>query len=190
MMSRSSGSSNAATTAQNTDPNGAPSSGGARQGARPGARGTVTKIDGSDITVQTTDQSGTTSTTVVRTSSDTTYTKSVSGSISDLQAGDNVIVTGDSSNGSVTATSINDMGDMTFGRRANRNGGQPPADFSGAPPNFSGAPPNNGSFPDGNSGNFPTPPSGGQGQPGGFTIGQITSTKGRRSPSPASTVTR
>jgi Cu/Ag efflux protein CusF len=167
VVTRSSGSSSAATTSQTADPNGSTPSGG----ARPGARGTVTKLDGSDITVQTTDQSGATSTSVVRTSDDTTYTKSVSGSVSDLQAGDNVVVTGDSSNGSIVATSINDMGDMNVGRGADGNNGQPPADFSGAPAN-------NGDSSNGNGGSFPTPPSGAQGQGGNFTIGQITAVDG------------
>jgi len=171
MMTRSSGTSNAATTSSNADPNAAANGAPFAGGARPGARGEVTKLDGADITVQMTDQSGATSTVLVRTSADTAYTKSVSGSLSDLKVGDNIVVNGDSSNGPIVATSINDTGDSTFGRGANRNGGQPPSGFSGAPPNgFSGAPPNGGSF--------PTPPAGGQGQPGGFTIGQITDIQG------------
>jgi hypothetical protein len=170
MMSRSSGTSNAATSAS-ADANAAENATPFGGGARPGARGEVTKLDGSEITVETTDQSGSTSTVVVRTSADTTYTTSVSGALGDLKVGDNIVVNGDSSNGPIVATSINDTGDATFGRGANRNGGQPPSGFSGGPPNgFSGAPPNGGSF--------PTPPSGGQGQPGGFTIGQITDIQG------------
>ena len=170
MLSRSSSSSNAAaTTPQSSESSGAPFAGGARRGAR----GTVTKLDGSDITVQTTDQSGSTSTTVVRTSNNTTYTQSASGSIGDLKAGDNIVVTGNSSNGSVVATSIRDMGSMTFGRGGSRNGGNgnggPPTDFSGAPPNFSGAPPNNGNFP----GGAPEP-----GQAGNSTAGKITAIDG------------
>jgi Cu/Ag efflux protein CusF len=167
MMSRSSNSSSAATTPQNSDSSGAPSSGGPRGGARQGTRGTVTKIDGSDITVETTDQSGTKSTTVVRTSGDTTYTQSVSGSITDLKTGDSIVVTGQSSNGAVTATAINDTGSMTFGRR-NGNGN---GNSSGGPPNFSGAPPNGGNFPNGGQG-------GARGPGGNFTIGQIKAIDG------------
>ena len=176
MLSRSSGTSNAATTASNADANAAANATPFAGGARPGARGEVTKLDGSDITVQTTDQSGATSTVVVRTSTGTTYTTSVSGSLSDLKVGDNIVVNGDSSNGPIVATSINDTGDTTFGRGANGNGGQPPSGFSGAPPSgFSGAPPNGFSGAPPNGGSFP---SGGQGQPGGFTIGRITDIQG------------
>jgi len=161
-LSRSGGSNASATNAGTSS---TASNNAAPAGARNGTRGKVTKVDGSDITVDATDRNGTTSSVVVRTSADTTFTQSVSGTVSDVKAGDNVVVMGTDSSGTVAATSIMDSGDTAFaGRGGNGNGAQP-----GTPPS---------------DGNFTPPHSGANGRPGGgfagrgFHAGQVTAVNG------------
>jgi len=69
------------------------------------AFGTVTKIDGGTITISGFNGS----TTIVKTTSSTTVTKSVQGSFSDLKVGQNIRAVGTTgSDGTVAATSINE----------------------------------------------------------------------------------
>ena len=90
-------------------------------------------------------------------------------SVSDLQAGDNIIVMGASSNGSVTATSINDIGRHDVRPPCgNGNGGQPPSGFSGATELQRRATEQR-ELPESQHRDFPTPASGRPGQRGNFT---------------------
>ena len=118
--------------------NGGAAGGGPNAGgfARAGAIGTITKVDGNTVYVKT--QAGDTVT--VTTSSATTVTKSSKAKVSDLAAGEVVIVRGDTSNGATAATSItaSPAGSTPFG------GG-----FGGGP--FGGRDPNGGA-PNANSG--------------------------------------
>jgi len=76
-------------------------SGSGPQGGAP-TMGTVTAVNGSTITVQTTSGSSVT----VSTSASTTVLVTKAGSVSDLTVGEQIMVRGTSSNGTVTATSI------------------------------------------------------------------------------------
>jgi hypothetical protein len=118
--------------------NGGAAGGGPNAGrfARAGAIGTITKVDGNTVYVKT--QAG--GTVTVTTSSATTVTKSSKAKVSDLAAGEVVIVRGDTSNGTTAATSItaSPAGSTPFG------GG-----FGGGP--FGGRDPNGGA-PNANSG--------------------------------------
>ncbi|MEZ5179968.1 MAG: DUF5666 domain-containing protein [Acidimicrobiales bacterium] len=78
-----------------------------------GTTGTISAIDGSTITVEATAfGSSETTTMTVETSGDTTVTESVAGTVSDLAAGDNVVVMGATADGVVTAERIVDSGDV------------------------------------------------------------------------------
>lgn len=127
-----------------------------RRGGFPGAgaRGEVTAIDGLRLTVRATDAQGATSTVVVETSEATEVTESVAGEVSDLSAGDTVVVMGEDTSGVVTATSISVGGGMFGGGQI---GGQrrPGAAPSGAP----------------------QPPPDGR-RAGGFTAGEVVSIEG------------
>ena len=132
---------------------------GAGQGnpARRGTAGTLQSIDGSTLTVATFNRGaggGNSGTTTVITNGSTKFYKAVTGSFSDIKAGDRVTSTGtpDGTN-SVTATRITDTGTMTalggpggggggrrFGGNGNGNGAAPPSSL-----------PNGGTRPDPNS---------------------------------------
>ena len=129
-------------------PNGAGPNGAGRFNGRFGGRGTqgkITGITGTSLTLDSTDFSGTTSTMTVTTDADTKVTETVSGAVSDIAVGDNLIVVGTTDAGAVTATNIVDNGDQVAFR--GRAGANPPA------------------APDG-SGATPSPPNGAQGGPG------------------------
>jgi hypothetical protein len=102
----------------------------------------------------------------VVTNAKTTFSETVKGTVADLKRGDHVIVTGDTSGSSVSATNIVDNGDQELGF-ARRDQGAP--DGSG------------------NGNNLPTPPggNGGNGGKGGgffaggsFTAGTVTDVNG------------
>jgi hypothetical protein len=133
---------------------------GAGQGnpARRGTAGTLQSIDGSTLTVATFNRGAGGSnagggTTTVITNGSTKFSKAVTGSFSDIKAGDRVTAMGtpDGTN-SVTATRITDTGTMTgafgggggggrrFGGNGSGNGGAPPSSL-----------PNRGTSPDPNS---------------------------------------
>lgn len=76
--------------------------GGTTGGFGGGVTGQIVSMDASSITVKT--QNG--STEIVYFSSSTPITKEVSAASSDLATGDNVVIRGSSSNGTVTATNI------------------------------------------------------------------------------------
>lgn len=82
------------------------------------ATGTVKSVNESTFVVAS--SSGSTST--VTTSSSTTVTKQTAGTVSDLSVGEQVVVTGTTNNGVVTATSIREGAVGGFG---GRNGGGP-----------------------------------------------------------------
>ena len=147
------GSSSASTGAQ-----GAGNGAGQGNPARRGTAGTLQSIDGSTLTVATFNRAAggsNSGTTTVITNGSTKFYKAVTGSFSDIKAGDRVTATGtpDGTN-SVTATRITDTGTMTGagagggggGRRfggngtGNGNGGGPPSSL-----------PNGGTRPDPNS---------------------------------------
>jgi hypothetical protein len=84
--------------------------------------GTVTSNDGSTLKLST--PSG--STVTVTTTSSTTVSTVQQGSLSDLAAGQHVVVLGTTSNGTVTATSIRE-GAMDTGPGAAGGSGAPPS---------------------------------------------------------------
>ncbi len=160
----------------------------------PGASGTITKINGSTITVKADDGTET----KIVTNSDTTVTLSGDVKVNDIAVGDQLTVTGTVDGTNVTAERINDMGDVQVGQgrgQGGQNGQQdpngtgnftPPTDANGniigrgqggqngqqGGPN--GSMPNGGSLP--NGGSIPNGAPGGQG--GGMTAGQVTAVDG------------
>ncbi|MET0729166.1 MAG: DUF5666 domain-containing protein [Acidimicrobiales bacterium] len=163
----------------------------ARGGAGPGlgARGTITSIEGSTITVESEDPSGSSTTTTVETTADTTVTESIEGSLDDLDVGDRVVAVGeDGDDGGLVASTISEGDGAGFGQGPGGPAGgfepsadgelpegfEPPADGE-LPEGFE--PPADGEFPEG----FEPPegfdpsqgggPGGGQGVP---TAGEIT----------------
>jgi hypothetical protein len=157
-------SSTAAVTASadaSTDEAAANSSSNMPMGGR-GTSGTVASIDGSTLTVTSSQDD---STVTVETSDDTVVTEQVEGSLDDLAVGDTITVMGETADdGSVAATSVV-SGDDVGGFGGPGGGGQPPA---GAMPSGEMPTP-----PTGADGEMPTPPDGGQF--GGRTSGTITS---------------
>lgn len=146
----------------------ATSGGAGDQAGFPGGRGTagtITAIDGSTLTIEATARdSGDTSTVTVETTDETTVTESVEGSLADLAAGDNVVVTGTSADGTVIAERIVDSGDLeATGPGAGGRTGTPPEGM-GTPPEGMGTPPEG----------MGTPPEG-MGTP---TVGTIASIDG------------
>ena len=146
-----------------------------------GSAGTLTEVDGTVLTLESTDQSGAKTKITVKTTADTTFTESVEGTVSDLAKGDHVLVMGDTVDGVVSAQRVVDNGELALGGPGGpAAGGQPPAGGTdGGPP--AGGPPSDGSartMPDGSvpSG---TPPAGGSfGRPGSFTNGTISAIDG------------
>ncbi len=124
---------------------------GARPGNGSGGFGTIAGIDGSNLTVE--EQSGTT--TKVVTSSSTSITKSVSGTVDDIKVGDTVRVAGTGSSSRIAATRVTDDGKMSADAA---NQGRP------------GGPPLGGAF---NGRQAPGGPGGGAG--GGMTRGVVQS---------------
>lgn len=118
------------------------------------ATGKVTAVEGSTMTIESTDGSGSVNSTRITTNDDTVFTESVEGTVSDLSVGDNVVVMGTTTDGAqtdgslieraVTARRIIDSGDMEaseqmpgghgMGAPPNGSDGQPPSDGSGTPP--------------------------------------------------------
>lgn len=137
-----------------------------------GANGDVVDIDGSTLTVETTDPSGATTTVVVETSDDTVVTERVDGSLDDLTVGESVVVIGESTADGITATSINAGTELGggFPGGGGRGDFEPPEDFQ---------PPEGFELPEGAE-----PPEGfrppGAGQnAGGFTSGEVTAVDGQ-----------
>ena len=165
----------AAAAAQTPAGGGYSGPGGGFPGGR-GTQGTIASIDGTTLSLTATSQDGTTSTMKVTTTGDTTYTETVTGQVSDIAVGDNVVVIGTTSGSGVAATAITDRGTLQaggFGGGFPGGGYGPP---NGAPPQgANGAP--NGSFP---GGSVPAGGNGGPGGPngGGFTAGQVASVDG------------
>ena len=149
---------------------GLPQSGGGGDATNPSgfgraARGTITKINGTSITVQATDGSST----LVKTTPTTQVTEAVNGTAADVVSGDRIIVVGPVTGSSVAATRISDMGklgDIRVGRRA-RTGATTGSIPNGTGPNGTGP---NGTGPAG--GRFPG------GAAGGFSFGTVTSVNG------------
>jgi len=95
----------AVATADTTQAGGLPGGGGAGLGAR----GTITSIDGSTLTVESEDPTGSSTTTTVETTADTTVTESVEGSLDDLEVGDTVVAIGEEGeDGGIVVTSISE----------------------------------------------------------------------------------
>lgn len=171
--------------AAGTDP-AAPAGGGAAgAGFGPGARGTITGIDGSTITVESTSPDGSSGTTLVNATDETVITESVDGSLDDFEVGDTVIAFGETGDdGALAASTVSESDGAGFG--GPRAGGQlpdgfqPPADGE-LPEGFQ--PPADGELPEGfqppADGELPEgfqPPQGGDGPGAGGapTSGEIT----------------
>ena len=155
---------------------------------RMGTAGTIASIDGTTLTVteqarpigpdgESNDETAGSSTTVkVTTTDDTTITETVAGSLSDVKAGDNVVVIGESADGTVTARRIMDTGDLTdigFGGTTRSGGAMPPA---GVPDGY-GTPPAGAPGPDGTGPEAQPPtdaPTGAPTDPMGRAGGQLT----------------
>ena len=169
------------------DGQGAPGAMGGGPGGGGGGGGTITAIDGSTLTVtltamgpQSSSSSGT-ATTVV-TSSDTTFSATTTGSLSDVQAGDHVLVMGTTAeDGTVAATAIVDQGTQAVSDGPGA-GGAPPDQASGSSDQQSGMP--TGAPPDQQSGSRDQsgqqPGGNGQqsGMPGRPTAGTVTAFDG------------
>ena len=126
---------------------GFPGGGGAGFGL--GARGTITAIDGSTITVESEDPSGSSTTTTVETTADTTVTESLEGSLDDLEVGTTVVAFGEESDdGGIVATNVREGDGAGFGQGTGGppEGFEPPADGD-LPEGFE--PPADGELPDG-----------------------------------------
>ena len=77
---------------------GSEGSGGAGNGptfaAQRGVRGTITAIDGTTLTLDSTDPSGETSTVTVETTDETAFRETVEGTLADVAVGDNIVAMG------------------------------------------------------------------------------------------------
>lgn len=156
----------AASTSGGTDAAAGTGTGGQAMPGGPGASGEITAIDGTTLTVASTDpMSQETSDVTVETSDATTVTESVDATIDDVAVGETVRVVGESSDGAVTASQVVVGADLAAG---------PGAGFGGTPP-AGMTPPADGSLPEGVQ-----PPTGGAG-PGAFgrgTTGTVTAVDG------------
>ncbi len=126
---------------------GFPGGGGAGFGL--GARGTITSIDGSTITVESEDPSGSSTTTTVETTADTAVTESIEGTLDDLEVGATVVAIGeDGDDGGIVATNIREGDGAGFGQGTGGppGGFEPPADGE-LPEGFE--PPADGELPEG-----------------------------------------
>jgi hypothetical protein len=145
----------------------------------PGAAGTIQSINGSTLTISNT---RTNSTDKVTTSSSTQIMVSKSATVSDIAKGDRLVVTGTKSGTTITATNINDSGDVTgaFGG-FRRNGG---SNGNGAPEVTPPSGTNGGGFFNGGGGNGANGGTGGNGGNGGrfangnFATGTVQSVNG------------
>lgn len=108
------GSDDAETATDESSADSAPGFGPAGASGR-GAFGEVTAIDGSTLTVESGDPSGSTTTLSVDASADTVITESVEGTVADLAVGDSVIVVGEETETGVAATSLVEGGGAGFG---------------------------------------------------------------------------
>jgi hypothetical protein len=132
-------------------------------------RGTITAINGSTITMKTSDGTSVT----VKTTSATKTTAQVSSSLSKIAVGDHVVVTRSTSGSKVAATRVSDSGTASA---TNGFGGGFGGGAGGTPPtgNF----PSGGAPPSGAPTGAPSGSSTGQ-RPGGFpTIGTVTGVNG------------
>lgn len=147
--------------------------GGGRPGGGfgPGARGTITSIDGLTITVESNNPDGSSGTTAVKTTDETTIIESVDASLDDFEVGDSAIAFGEADDsGDVVASAVSESNGAAFvGGGQFGGGGQPPDGFQ---------PPADGQLPDGfqppADGQLPDgfqPPADGQ-LPDGFQRGQ------------------
>jgi hypothetical protein len=193
--------SSATATATAPQPAGNATGPGDAAGRRPfgnGVSGTVTKIDGTTLTVTSdvpdfargggsgsgagpgsgyggppTGSPSTATTYTVQTGPSTTFTKAEAGTMSELEKGQTVIVAGPNTNGTIAATQITQTEGSAFGGAAGRGG--MPGGGGGAP--GSDSPGANGSGTGNGSGGYGRRP--GLGGPrGGFAIGTITAVKG------------
>jgi hypothetical protein len=118
---------------------GFPGGNGAARGGN-AVTGSIIASDSSSITVQTPDGS----TKIVLVSSSTTVNKSSDGALSDLVAGQNVLVTGTTNtDGSVTATRIQ-VGSLPTAGGPLPGAGGPPPSGTGSPAPGAGGPPTSG----------------------------------------------
>lgn len=126
-------------TADATSAASAPGGADGAAGFDPGARGTITEIDGATIIVESTSPDGSSATTTVETTDETTITESVDGSLDDFAVGDTVVAFGEAEeSGAVVATSVSEGGGGGLGRP--QGGGELPEGF---------VPPTDGQFPEG-----------------------------------------
>jgi Cu/Ag efflux protein CusF len=135
------------------------------------AFGVITKIDGSTVTVTAnggmngTNTSG--STTTIKTTDDTTFLVSTTGSLSDIKVGDNIQVAGTTSNNTIAATAITDQG--TAGAQQ-PSGGSTQMGMQGAPDmDGNGQPPTDANMQPPTDGSGATPGAGGRGNGGTVT---------------------
>ncbi|MCB1030962.1 MAG: hypothetical protein KDA95_06450 [Acidimicrobiales bacterium] len=120
---------------------------GPNNGFGSGAFGEVTNVDGTTLTVESTDAEGSTSTSTILTSDETEVSETVEGTVADLAVGDNVMVRGEQSDNTVTARSVT-VGDTGFGgggAGGPRSGEAPPEGFE--PPTDGAAPPSDDATP-------------------------------------------
>ena len=152
--------------------NASPGQGLGRFGQR-GAAGTITSIKGGTITIDAIERGTSTPTTTtpvtVKTTSATTYSEVVKGAVTDLKAGDTVLVRGTQTGSTIAATDVVEGG----------VGGQGGQGLGGQARRFEGAPPEGATPPTDASGQ-PIQPGQGQGRfaGGGFTAGKIASIDG------------
>jgi hypothetical protein len=133
-----------------------------------GASGEIQAVDGSTLTIEATNpQDGSTSTVVVSTSDDTTFTEMAEGDLGDVVVGDTVVaITGEDG---TTVTALIDNGDDVAG-------GFGPGPGGGTPPSFPGGTPP--SLPEDGDGQGPPGPR--QGGAGNFAAGTVTAIDGDR----------
>jgi hypothetical protein len=136
--------------------------------AQRGARGTITAIDGTTLTLDSSDPTGTSSTVTVETTDETAFRETVEGTLADLAVGDNIVAMGSATDGGITAANIVDTGDDA-GTTDFRAGGPPPDGAGDLTPR-----PFTDGGPDG------APPDGERFGPGssGFTAGTVKSVDG------------
>ena len=138
--------------------------------AQRGARGTITAIDGTTLTLDSTDPSGETSAVTVETNDETAFRETVEGTLADLAVGDNVVAMGTPTDSGITAANIVDNGDDAAGTDFRAGGPPPDAESDMTPRTFTDGGP-------GGSGNAPDEDRRGPGA-GGFTAGTVQSIDG------------
>ncbi len=91
---------------------------------RRGVRGTIAAIDGTTLTLDSTDPSGDESTVTVETTDETAFRETVEGTLADIAVGDNIVAIGTASDAGISAANIIDIGDDAAGTDF-RAGGPP-----------------------------------------------------------------